>query len=55
MSEVSPLVRIAAAIDDRPSLGQVDEMLGELAQMERTAVSRGIEDALLEMRGLMTG
>jgi len=47
------LVRLTAALDERPTLEQTDTMLAELGQMPRDQVVAGLIDALLEYRTLL--
>jgi hypothetical protein len=50
---VSPLVRMVAAIDDDPTLEQVDEILTELRRMPRDHRVTGLIDDLLDYRTLL--
>jgi hypothetical protein len=50
---MSKLVSLAAAVDERPTLEQVDAMLEELRQMPRDQKSTELIDDLLEMRALL--
>jgi hypothetical protein len=47
---VNPLVKMVAAIDDEPSLEQVDDMLMELRRMPRDHRVLGLIDDLLDYR-----
>lgn len=47
------LVSLAAAVDKRPTLEQVDEMLIELQQMPRDKAVSGLIDDLLEYRTML--
>jgi hypothetical protein len=44
------LVRLAAAVDERPTLEQVDAMLAELGQLPRDRTVIGLIDDLLDYR-----
>jgi hypothetical protein len=50
---MNPLVSLAAAVDERPTLEQVDEMLAELRQMPRDQTVTGLIDDLLDFRALL--
>ena len=47
---VNPLVKMVAAIDDEPTLEQVDDMLLELRRMPRDHRVHGLIDDLLDYR-----
>jgi hypothetical protein len=47
------LVRLVAAVEDRPTLEQVDAMLAELRQMPRDQIVTGLIDDLLDYRVLL--
>jgi hypothetical protein len=47
---VNPLVKMVAAIDDEPTLEQVDDMLMELRRMPRDHRVLGLIDDLLDYR-----
>jgi hypothetical protein len=51
---VSRLVSLAASVDDRPTLEQVDEMLTELRLMPRDQTITGLIDDLLEYRSMLS-
>jgi len=44
---------MAAAVDERPTLEQVDAMLGELRQMPRDPAVTGLIDDLLDFRAML--
>jgi hypothetical protein len=44
------LVRLAAAIEEWPTLDQVDAMLAELRQLPRDQIVTGLIDDLLDYR-----
>jgi hypothetical protein len=50
---MSKLVSLAAAVDERPTLEQVDGMLEELRQIPRDQKVTEVIDDLLEMRALL--
>lgn len=50
MTESPQLVAIASAIDDLPTIEQIDAMLAELSKMERSCDVTATEDTLLEIR-----
>ena len=47
------LVRLAASIDDHPTLEQVDALLDILREQSRNDARSSIVDGLLEMRSLL--
>jgi hypothetical protein len=47
---VNPLVRMVAAIDDDPTLEQIDDILLELGRMPRDHRVIGLIDDLLDYR-----
>jgi hypothetical protein len=51
---VTDLVKMAAAVDDIPTLEETDAMLAELRQMPRDQVVTGLINDLLEFRSLLT-
>jgi hypothetical protein len=50
---LSALVSLAAAVDGRPTLEQVDAMLAELLQMPRDEVVTGLINDLLDYRSML--
>ncbi|MFI7637782.1 hypothetical protein [Nonomuraea sp. NPDC049400] len=50
---MSNLVTLAASVDGRPTLEQVDAMLAELRQMPRNQFVTELIDDLLDYRGLL--
>lgn len=49
------LVKMAASIQDTPTLEQVDAMLSELAILDRSdQATQKVENGLLDMRSLLT-
>jgi hypothetical protein len=52
---MNKLVSLAAAIDELPTLEQVDAMLDELRQMPRDRKVTELIDDLLELRALASG
>jgi hypothetical protein len=49
---VSTLASLAAAVEERPSLEQVDAMLVELLRMPRDEAVAGLIDDLLDYRAM---
>ncbi|WP_171074036.1 hypothetical protein [Nonomuraea basaltis] len=47
------LVSLAASVDDRPTLAQVDAMLTELQQMPRNQSVTELIDELLDYRSML--
>ena len=47
---VIELVRLAAAVDDCPTLAEMDAMLFEISKMPQTPETRDIQDSMLDMR-----
>jgi len=47
------LVSLAAAVDDVPTVEQVDAMLAELGQMPRDHASAALIDDLLDLREML--
>lgn len=50
MTESPQLVAIASAIDDLPTIEQIDAMMVELSKMDRSYDVEQTENALLEIR-----
>jgi hypothetical protein len=50
---VNRLVSLAALVDDRPTLEQVDAMLTELRLMPRDQTVTGLIDDLLDYRSML--
>lgn len=49
---VDELVKIAAEIDDVPTLDQIDAMMAELASRPKSHANGALMDDLLELRAL---
>jgi hypothetical protein len=50
IEKVTPLVRLASAVDDRPTLAEMDAMLGEMSKLPQNQAVRDIQDSMLDMR-----
>jgi hypothetical protein len=53
INATNKLLALAAAVDERPTLEEIDAMLAELGGMPRGQVALGLIDALLDYRALI--